>query len=166
MHSYSRQFSAGLLALLALVAPAGFARAEPLVSALVGDGRPGNVLEVGESGSPIAFGSGPGEADEGNEEAVEAGPATTLNLLAAILAVPAGTTATTSSSPDNGSDLSKSSSTTNGSQDPNDPSDPGGGGTTTSLAPEPGSLWTALTGASLLGLEVLRRRRRLLLRLP
>jgi hypothetical protein len=160
MHQHRRHLLAAL-ALVALMARAGTSRADALVTSLAGDARPGAAIRVGETGSGLAFCSvRRSEEGEGNDEAAEVDPASTLHLLAVILAVPAGTTPTTN--PGGGSPpVVKSSSASNGGPPSNGGSDGGSNGPPPSnMAPEPGSLLTALIGSALLGLAVRRRRRR------
>ncbi len=147
-----------LATLFVLAAQAGATRADSLVSSLASDTRPGAAFRVGVPNSPIAFRSGRrGEEDEANEEATEADPDQVLQVLAVILAVPAGTTPTVASSTEGGNTVVKTSS---GGQNNGGDGEGGHSGGSNNLAPEPGSLFTALIGSALSGLALLRRRHR------
>ncbi len=153
-----------LAGFLTVIIPAGAVHAEALVTGLVGDVRPGAAIPSSDSNSPIAFRSGrQGDQDELTNEAEDNDPAQVLQLLAALLAVPAGCTptymnnnpspASATSTPKKTTTLSSTNPTGDGpGGDSNPPGD---------LAPEPGSLVSALIGAGLAGLNALRRRRRL-----
>jgi hypothetical protein len=164
MNTIRRHPLAALLALLALVAPTGAARAEALVSSLVGDSRPGTVLRVGDPSSRIGFRAGRrGDEEEESDETADGDTAPVLQLMAVILAVPAGTTPTTMTSTTT-STVVKTSSAMSNSPGPGDggSNGPGDGGPSSSaLAPEPGGLLTAVIGSALSALAVLRRRQRL-----
>jgi hypothetical protein len=155
------RLTALLAGLVVLAAPTSAVHADALVSGLAGDVRPGTAYPAGDLGSPVAFRTGPRrDEEETNDGSAEIDPDQVLQLLAALLAVPAGCTPTythNSSNTTNATTTPQNNPHISSNTPPDGSPGPGGG----DLAPEPGSLASAVIGGVLVGLDVLRRRRRL-----